>query len=329
MNYYNNTSLQSYNCFYSAICSDLEKYYGEDTQLIVNNRWQLFYKDGENYSDDYRFIGEHSMLYDEEHLLVLKKLAGIKIYIIQTQGQISEINNKLQKDGYVFIFANRFCYDNREHPSGARCVTTLCLDNYKNDMYHYLAYDSDIYGDKWVDREFLLRSWRYASEFAHLNSAYIKIELDSQKLSYDDIRLIYIKSMLDSLHSYLNGFTVNQYTYGNQSLNVFANEIEKWNGKQYEKFVDCSMYINIILRQRQFLLKSLRHFIRDDIFYIKEKEFLAIIKLWDRLKYVIFLMGMRRQTDTVSFLIDQIKEIQAREYEYAAYLYKYMLRNLI
>lgn len=318
---------QSYNCFYSAITSVLEEYYSENTQLIINNRWQLFYKLGEIYSDDYRYIGEYPLLYDQAHLILLNRLLGINIRIIQTKSAITKIKERIQNNGYVFVFTNRFCYDNKYHPKDDKCVTTICLDDDREDRFHYQTYDLDLASNQWVEKDVLFCSWKNASEFDFLNNAFIEMKWDKLNLNDEVIRLTYSNSLIDSLQNYLEGYQSKEYIYGNQALSYFANDIKEWNVKQHSKFVDGSMYINIISRQRQCLRKALRHFSQHDrLFDIKEKELCSIIELWDRLKMLMFLMGMRKQTDTVQCLSDQIRELQNREYSYAAYLYECMLK---
>ena len=321
----NEKNLLSYNCFYSALAFFLGQYDQGYSPLIINNRWQLFFKEGEDYSDDRRFIGEHPLPYDSRHLYELRKLLGIEVEIRKAIRGMADIDACLREDKRAFLFVNRFCYDNKPHARDEKCVTTICLQDRKGDQFFYRNFDLNLEGNRWVSREDLVYSWEQASEFEILNRAHIRMQADRQAISPARVCSAFIRMMKDSLYHYLQGDHSEGYSYGNQAFNLFIRNIGEWNSKDYQRFVDCSMYMNIILRQRQFIQKALRQFsLQTGISGFREQELAHMIDLWDRLKTVLFLMGMRKQTEAVSGLREQIREIRDREYEYAAFLYEKM-----
>jgi hypothetical protein len=309
---------KSYNCFYSAVYSQIEKYYLEYSQLIINNRWQMFYRLGENYSHDFRRLGEYPLLFDSEHLENINQALHINITIEPGLKGITDIIKRIHKDGYALVFANRFYYKNILHHKNDKSVTTIMLDKYCGGLYHYHVFDNDLIGNCWMDEKIVNKSWIHASEIDMLKKALINLKIDISDLIHDKktIFQLFQKCMTESLTTYLEGGSSGQYIFGNKVFSCFINYFENWT-EDFKDLVDISMYVNLVIKQRKFISHSLSYLKEHNILTdYGEEKLEQLINNWDRLKIIIYIMGIRQQVNSLHPLKELIKDIQYQEYQY-------------
>lgn len=304
--------MKSYNCFYSALFDILEPLYHENTHLLLNNRWQFFYSINNDYTDDKRMIGEWPMLYDELHLKALKENFGINILFKKEKNSSLESFLRIGESASVLMFVNKYILKHLQPTS--RCTSTIIAKRLNDSIYHCKTFDNDMDTFQKVDAEILYHSWMYASDFDHLNQCIISIEFlqDDAKPNLCEFAEEYIRY---NLIDYLTSRKVGNIFFGNLGIKRFSNDILNWNKEDFQKFFDCSIYMDILIKQRMYFISTYRVLLMDyNIYTIIEKVQLLIEK-WNKLKMLMFVIWMRKKSGDVRKLAESISELGNIEYD--------------
>lgn len=318
--------MKSYNCFYSALYDIIEKYYGNKTQLIINNRWQFFYRQSENYSDDKRMIGEWPMLYDESHLQALQEKLGIKILITKNLNCSQKAFLQIEKSKPKMLFVNKInlLFDSslrQEH----KCVSTIIIQNIRDKTFYCHTYDKELSPFQQIDINVLYSAWIEASDYKHLNGCDISIKI-FEKCKLQNLDKFAIECMKYSLTNYMESSGDESIYVGRTGMKKFSEEILNWDNDidVYRKFIDCSMYIDILIKQRLCFISTLKNIMINNKRIILENLYLLIEK-WNKLKILFFIIGIRKQRGAIKQLSQSVNELEKLEVSLASK----MLDNIV
>jgi hypothetical protein len=302
--------LKSYNCFYSALFNILEPQFHEDTNLLINNRWQFFYNQSGYYTDDKRMIGELPMLYDEVHLEALREKIGIQVSFIKNNNNF--IESSIQTGNSKMLFINKMdLMANLTFSSTRRCVTTIIAEKINDRVFHCHTFDKDLDPIQQIDAETLYHSWMFASDYDQLNGCNINIEFPSSH-NQSDLHDFIKECMRRSLNSYISPSNTENISYGRDGIKKFSNDILNWDNNDFQKLIDCAMYMDILVKQRMFFISTLNELTmqnKDSIF----KDLDTLIESWTRLKMLLFIVGTRKQNGTrqqLSKIISELGELE-------------------
>lgn len=308
--------MKSYNCFYSALYEVLEQYFFEKTHLLINNRWQFFYKKSDVYTDDTRIIGEWPMLYHEWHLNKLYEKIGINI--IFTNCLDSSINFFWERVKMVpvIIFVNKMnILTNSSSQLTHKCVSTVIVRKIKDRIICCQTFDNELNAFEQIDIEVLYHAWVAASDYEQLNQCNISIEYieENNKFEVEEFAKVCMKSSL------IDYFTLNNTEnifLGAEGMKMFSEDIFRWDKDIFKRFVDCSMYIDILIKQRMFFVKTLNGL------NIKNKKLILekinmLMGSWKNLKMLFYIAGMRRQRGVVTQLYKIVNELIDLDFDVA------------
>lgn len=304
--------MDSYNCFYSALYYMLEQCCPGASKLLINNRWQFFYSQTDKYSDDFRFVGEFPLLYDKAHLALLKEQVGVNVSFSNMDNENSAnffhrlgTKNEILFVNKAYIIAEQLLLKKRN------CVTTVIAKRVNHRCSILKTFDDDLDSDILVDNEKLYHSWRCASEYAQLNTCNINIQvLKSIDMSsaYYFAKSIAIKSLLDYLAVKQDG----KYFFGNYGLKLFAHDVLNWENMSYKRMVDCSLYLNTIVKQRIFFASMLTSVLENSSMQVVG-EINKNFEDWNKLKKLFFVVGMRKQSGAAKQLSVSVNALAAQE----------------
>lgn len=304
--------MKSYNCFYSALFDVLSLSLDKKAHLLINNRWQFFYnKLFQYYSDDHRILGEYPLLYDESHLHVLDVELGIKIKFLNLSCGLKELKKYIAKDGYVVIFANLYMLMDTISSKSKTCVTTILL-NEINDLYvKFISYDKQI-GSKVINLKKVDQAWKNASEFPFLNQCVVLISYE--KVPTDDVILrFFFKCIQNSVDIYMRPIQNNSFLQGTSALREYAKDIGKLFFANREILIDCAMYMELAIRQRECLLEAMRIMDFSMDCTALEEGIEQIINKWRSVKMYIYIVGERKQYTSLKFVQKQLYKLAEEE----------------
>lgn len=290
----------------------LDKTYPGMVDFLLNNRWQFFYKKTEWYSDDFRFIGEHPLPFDKMHLSLLKKIMGIDIAISNSQSE--HFNFLMDKffSNEKIMFINKFDVINDNLPLKKRnCVSTVVVKNINCQEFVLKTFDEDMPSNINIKHNKLYKMWQNASEHTQLNSCEVKINF-SNSLNLFDARRFAKTCLIKSIREYIDGDLNSGYCFGNFGLRQFAKDIVNWNPESYGRFIDCSLYLNAVVKQR-IVVSAVLQSILGDIFPRIISNINENIDEWNKLKMNLYIVGMRRQTGNISQLAEIINKLAKQE----------------
>jgi hypothetical protein len=306
--------MKSYNCFYSALFDVLEPSYQKNTSLLINNRWQFFYNTNKNYSDDRRILGEYPLLFDSFHLEQLYDIYNIQIQLIKVKNGFNELSEYIQRDGHVIVFANKHVLSGLYKTSQeGRCVTTIKIDNFKRNNINYSVFDSNMPTLK-NDISIIKNAWTDASDYPFLNKSIIKISIGEIKNCDEAAKVFFWNSLKNSIKNYMNGLTEKQIINGYKGLNAFASALCDWDQITPQKLIDCSMYIEFIIKQRESIRTVLEYVCSQPHYNKKINSVNSVIELWKKVKMFFFIVGKREQYESIKFISDQVRVVSDMEY---------------
>lgn len=306
--------MKSYNCFYSALFNILEPQFQEDTNLLINNRWQFFYNPSIEYSDDMRIVGEHPLPFDITHIERLRTAYNINIQMIKVKGGLDELLENIQKNSYVIVFANKYLLNGlyKTLPE-KRCVTTIKIDSLQQDMIHYSVFDNNMSVSK-IDISLLEKAWLNASDYSILNESIIKVSVNDTLNSFETADTFFWQNLLNSTKYYLNNVIIDNVFYGHKGLEIFATAICDWELLSCQKLIDCSMYIEFIIKQRESIQAALESVCPQQHLTKIMSTVGSIIEIWKKVKMFFFIVGKREQFESIKYISDQIRTIAEMEY---------------
>lgn len=292
----------SYNCFYSAIFDILKPKFEKNTHLLINNRWQFFFNPKLDYTDDLRPIGEHPILYDEKHFSMLKDALGIDIRLMRIKKSSLDDFKQVINQQPVIIFANKIYFVPNITIGLRRCVSTIMVKGNREENIICKTYDNDLVTLQNIKIDELYNSWKFASDLEQLNEGYIKILFDTSPTETDIINFAR-KCMRDSLEDYINsvGFfnTSEKIFIGVEGIIEFATQLTDGVGFNSQMLIDCSMYLDIVIRQRKQFALSL-----ESVINRQEREIIVnindIIEQWQNVKILLFIIGTRKQENSLA-----------------------------
>ncbi|MCL2050352.1 MAG: hypothetical protein FWG91_01275 [Lachnospiraceae bacterium] len=304
-------NLKSYNCFHSALGNILEQYCFNKTHLLINNRWQFFYRSACEYSYDKRMLGEWPLLYDEKHLGHLREEIGINISFEKVADSSMKYFLERVKAKPTILFVNKFLLmDKPSVVSGKRCVSTIIVKSVNENIFHCDTFDRDFNLSLAVSADKIYHTWLNASELEQLNRCNVEVRV-SKKRSKPDIEAFAKDLIKSSLKEYLAENHDGDIYYGLAGIKKFSNDILNWDKNDFEKFIDCAMYIDILIQQRILFTSALKELslrkntILDDANLLMEN--------WNNLKILLFIVGMRKQSgaiDQLSVIIQKISDLE-------------------
>ena len=251
------------------------------------------------------------MLYDETHLHVLDVELGIKVKFLNLSCDFKELKEYIAKDGYVVIFANLYMLMDNITSKSKTCVTTILI-NEINDLYvKFISYDNQI-GSKVINLNKVDQAWKNASEFPFLNQSVVLISYD--KVPTDDAILrFFFKNIHNSIDIYISSIQNNSFLQGTSALREYAKDIGKLFFANKEILIDCAMYMELAIRQRECLLESMRKmdFSMDNADL--EEEIEQIIIQWRSVKIYIYIVGERKQYASLKFVQKNIYKLAEEE----------------
>ncbi len=305
--------MKSYNCFYSALFEVLEDYFGEKTHFLINNRWQFFLRKDSVYTDDKRMIGEWPMLYDRQHLYKLYEKMGISI--IFTNCLDNSINTFLKNEkSSVMMFANKMnILHNTSLKLEHKCVSTVIVKKRMDEFVYCQTFDNELEPLKKIGVEVLYQAWKAASDYERLNQCHICIEYVKGDRKYD-IEEFARTCMKSSLIHYLSLNNVENIYLGNAAMMMFLEEIEKWKKDDYKKIIDCSMYMDILIKQRILFIETLKKLDIKNRVMILEK-LTVLIEKWKNVKMLFYIIGMRKQGGAMKQISNMFHELIGLELE--------------
>lgn len=305
--------MKSYNCFYSALFELLEPYYYSTTPLLLNNRWQFFYKLGSKYSDDKRFVGEYPMLYDQHHIDSLKEHLHITVNIEPNVDSHQRIQEMVTTQGFALIFANKCCFFNPPTMTErCRCVTTVKVKA-SNGSWVCDLYDPDIRTSCILSLADIIYAWENASEYPFLNRCIIEVNANEVITNKAAVLELIVDNMTKSAITYLYAQEKdNGVIYGRQALYVMADDIGNWD---YNRFIDGAMYIQSVNAQRKSFMQIIKN-----IDYAKSPSLInrltAIIEMWNSLQMTLYLVAKRQQLNAFQHIRKLILDIAQEETDF-------------
>ena len=311
------TQLNSYNCFYSALYDILEPHFTINTHLLINNRWQFFFNPKSDYTDDLRPVGELPLLYDEKHLDLLKDILNIDVRIVK--------KNKASLDDFlqivdvvpVIIFVNKIHLIACNSIRLRRCVSTIMVKGKGENGFICKAYDKDLISHQNIKPDTLYNDWIFASEREQLNGCYIKIIIDAFPKERDIVEFARI-CMLYSLTDYINSadyLDTSERTFlGLSGLIAFAKKLTDRVTFDSQKLIDCSMYLDIVIRQRKCFALSLKKMpnVKHTKILIELNE---VIERWENIRMLLFIIGNRKQEKSLIQIHSIINKMISDEME--------------
>jgi len=306
--------MKSYNCFYSALFDMLEPKYQENTALLINNRWQFFYNTNNDYSDDRRIIGEYPLPFDNVHLKKLFDMCNIDIQIFNAEMGLDQLYEFFYKNKFAIVFVNRNnLRKNLDVPPNGRCVTTIRINELRSDYVSYSTFDDDTPIIE-MDSIYLFESWRNASDFSFLNKTIVNINHLPAENSETAIRSFFWNNIASSVNGYFTETAIDGVIYGHTGLEIFAQDLHEGKIDTFQKLVDCSKYIEFIIKQREavsIILSERQYHLRSSIDFASLD---AIVDMWKKVKIFFFIIGKREQYESIKFISDQIRAIAEMEY---------------
>lgn len=279
----------------------LEQFCPGISKMLINNRWQFFYKQSDDYSDDFRFVGEFPLLYDKTHLALLKEKVGVNVvFSNMNDGNLGNFINELGTKKKILFINKADIIADQLFLKKRNCVTTVIAKRIDHQSFILKTFDDDLATDILVETKKLYHSWRCASEHILLNACNVNIELlKSIDLSdvYGFAKDIAAKSLLDYLVTKQHG----KYFFGNFGLKLFARDVLNWGNVSHERIVDCSLYMNAIVKQRSFFASMLMKILKSASTQVV-KEINKNIENWNKLKMLFFVVGMRKQSGATNQL---------------------------
>lgn len=305
--------MKSYNCFYSALFEVLEEYFGEKTHLLINNRWQFFLRKDSVYTDDKRMIGEWPMLYDRQHLYKLYEKIGISIIITNCLDNSINTFLKNQKSS-VMMFVNKInLLHNTSLKLEHKCVSTVIVKKRMDQFVYCQTFDNELEPFKKIGVEVLYHAWKAASDYERLNQCHICIEYvkGNRKCNIEEFAKICMKY---SLIHYLTQNNVENIYLGNAAMKMFLEEIAEWKKDNFKELIDCSMYMDILIKQRILFAETLKKLVIKNKVMILEK-LSVLIEKWKNVKMLFYIIGMRRQRGAMNQLYYMFHELIDLELE--------------
>lgn len=290
----------------------LEQFCPGISKPLINNRWQFFYKQNDSYSDDFRFVGEFPLLYDKTHLALLRENVGVNVFFSNIDDRNSEIfidklgtNEKILFVNKADIITDQLLLKKRN------CVTTVIAKRVNHRCFILKTFDDDLAANILVEKETLYRSWLYASEHIQLNACNVNIQfLKSVDMSdgYCFAKYIAVKSLLDYLAAKQEG----EYFFGNLGLKLFAHDVLNWENMSHKRIVDCSLYMDAIVKQRIVFASMLTKILKSASSQVV-REINKNIEDWNKLKMLFFVVGMRKQSGATNQLSASVNTLADQE----------------
>lgn len=302
--------LNSYNCFHSALFDMLSSSFGEDGHLLINNRWQFFYnKCLVHYSDDNRILGEYQLLFDSEHLNRLAMELGIKVNISNSINNMSELKEKIHKEGYAVVFANLCLLSDNAQTKDRKCVTTVLIDEIDENYVSINLYDTKI-GKKIIEKCTFETAWRDASEYNNLNKCVVEILYDRIP-THNEMESFFVENICDSINSYINFDGEQNFLQGYMGLRELAKDIKEERFADAKILEDSAMYMSSVIKQRECFLDALRKVNKIQENY--ERNIIAVINLWKNIRMFIYVTSQRKQFDSLKFISNNIYQLAETE----------------
>lgn len=290
----------------------IEQFCPGTSKLLINNRWQFFYKQNDSYSDDFRFVGEYPLLYDKTHLALLRENVGINVFFSNMDDGISEsIIDKIGTNEKILFVNKADIIKDQLLLKKRNCVTTVIAKRANHKWFFIKTFDDDLDADIMVEKEILYRSWLCASEHVQLNSCNVNIQfLKTVDMSdgYCFAKNIAVKSLSDYLASKQEG----EYIFGNLGLKLFAHDVSNWENVSHKRIVDCSLYLDAIVKQRIVFASVLPQILRSSSMRIV-REINKNIADWNKIKMSFFIVGMRKQSGAMNQLSARINALADQE----------------
>lgn len=300
--------MKSYNCFYSALFEVLEQYFFEKTHLLINNRWQFFYKKSDTYTDDRRILGEWPLLFDDWHLKQLYERVGINI--IFKKCMVNSINSFLNetKKVPVIMFVNKMnILTNLSAQLENKCVTTIIVNEANNEVIHCQVFEKDLDTIENIDVDILYYAWLAASDYECFNKCNILIEY-LERGNLVDIEEFAKLCMKSSLINFMTLNNKGNIYPGIAGMRLFSKDIFRWERDFFKRLIDCSMYIDIIIRQRTLFVETLKEIHIGSEKVILEKA-LVLIRKWKNMKMIFYIVGTRRQKGAIRQIYEMVIEL--------------------
>jgi hypothetical protein len=257
-------------------------------------------------------IGELPMLYDEQHLGVLREKTGIKVSFIKKLDSSAETFGQIINENLRMLFVNKMTFMVSTSNPMRKCVSTIIAEKLNDDIYRCHTFDKDLEPIQQTDIETLYNSWMCASDYEQLNQCIISVEtpaghtnLNSQDVSKECMRT--------SLASYMHTKNKENISYGYDGIKKFSDDILSWDNNDFQKLIDSAMYMDILVKQRVFFILSLKKLSiqnKDSILEVLD----TLIENWNRLKMLLFIVGTRKQNGARQQLSKIISELGDFEY---------------
>lgn len=287
------------------------------SNFLINNRWQFFYRQSDDYSDDKRIIGELPMLYDDKHLKYMQEKIGIQVsFIKRSISSIESFEHGITANP-TMLFINKMDFMTRPFNQMRRCVSTIIANRLKENLFCCHTFDQDLDSIQLIDAKTLYHSWVCASDYEQLNQCNISITFPLDYIA--ELSLINFSKdcMKTSLSSYLSKNNTESVFYGCDGMKKFSDDILNWNAEDFQKLVDCAMYIDVFVKQRIFFICTLKELSiknKDSIF----KKLDTLMEDWNKLKMYIYIIGMRKQSDVRKRLSNWVSKLSNLEFDVAS-----------
>lgn len=257
-------------------------------------------------------IGEWPMLYDELHLEALQKNMGIKISFVKNSNnsvdsfmQIAEVNPAMLFINKLNLMPNSALYPTR------KCVSTIIAEKVSNGLFYCHTFDKDLEPYQQINVEVLYNAWVCASDYDQLNQCNISIEFP-HKRNQSNIFEFSKKCMKSSLTNYITPNSDGNIYLGHVGIKKFSDDILSWGKKDFHIFIDCAMYIDILVKQRICFISTLK-----ELSIHNKEPMIEILNLliehWNKLKMLLFIVGIRKQSGAIHQLSENIAELRDLE----------------
>ena len=221
----------------------------------------------------------------------------------------------LLSKGPQILFVNKCDMKSHADISLRRCVSTVVVKGRYNDIFYCITYDEDLIQPQKFDILTLFNSWNHASDNEELNGCYILVQVNTIP-TIDKIIEFAIFCMKSSFKVFSKSNCENIY-YGLLGLEEFSHDILSWRNQSAEKFIDCAMYLNMIINQRKCFYSSVTKILEfKNIHFNNMNKIESIVENWERLRMLMYIVGKRNQTKAVNKLQDLVNRIIVGESEY-------------
>ena len=302
----------SYNCFHSALYDILSPHYKNNTNFLINNRWQFFYSPKTQYTDDLRIVGEWPMLFDKYYLNLLSDLTGIKVAIVKEEKSTFEDFLSICNAVPSVFFVNKVNLHSKSISVKRNCVTTIIIEDIKDNFFVCRTYDKDLYALQNIEKSVLYFDWLNASDYSQINGSKIQIEIPKSIKKEAALELCQ-SCIKNSLKQHLNSSKCKNVFVGIDAINRFSEDIVKWKSLGAQRLIDSSMYLDSAIVQREKFIICLNDFLHVSCTEMLDK-LREICDNWKKLKMILFIIGKREQFDSLIFVQELMRKVAHDEY---------------